>query len=163
VDIIAQYAQQCGMTTLHIAAATDADWKIGNERYNNGTIIMKTGSGDLVRAVDQDGGIDARCTNCHGITATNATYATVDHTPQQTGGYSDTELIGIFTRALVPAGGYFDESIVPLARWTEFHQWNMTADQEKGIVVYLRALTPAPQQGRENLPTRTDSDASGFD
>jgi hypothetical protein len=151
VTIVAQSGNRCGSASLHIAAATDDDWMIGSERYNNGTLLTQVRPGQLQRI---DGGAQAACTNCHGPTATNATYTTVEHTPLQTGGFTDDELVGIFTMGVVPAGGYFDTSIVRQNVWAMFHQWSMSADDAKGVVVYLRSLTPAPQTGKPNLPVR---------
>ncbi len=158
VIVVATKGTQCGATTLHISQASDDDWTIGNARYNMGTLLQRVSSGQLAHI---DGGMDAACTNCHGPTAMNATYTTVEHTPEQTGGFSDSNLVGIFTMGVVPAGGYFDSSIVRQATWHRFHQWAMTPDQAQGVVVYLRSLTPAPQAGMANLPPRS-YDGGGY-
>lgn len=146
---------ECGATTLHISQASDDDWMIGSARYNMGTLLQRVSSGQLAYL---DGGTQAACTNCHGATATMGSYATVEHTPEQTGGFSDSDLIGIFTMGVVPPGGYFDSSIVRQTTWSRFHQWGMTPDQAQGVVVYLRSLTPAPQAGMANLPPRNYGD-----
>jgi hypothetical protein len=76
----------------------------------------EAGGGGGLRATDggsfyeRDGG--TACTNCHGPTATNGPYRDVSHTPEQTGGFSDQELIGIFTGGMIPDGGYFDPSVI---------------------------------------------------
>jgi hypothetical protein len=150
--IVATKGTQCGAAILHISQSSDDDWKIGNDRYNNGTLLQRVGNGQLAHL---DGGAQAACTNCHGPNATMASYATVEHTPEQTGGFSDDDLVGIFTMGMVPPGGYFDNSIVRQQTWARFHQWDMTSDEQKGVVVYLRSLTPAPQKGMANLPPRT--------
>jgi hypothetical protein len=152
VDIVASYhGQNCGKSTLHITSATEADWTKGDSRYNSGTIIAVGSQGAISRLQDQDGGADAKCTNCHGSGATMGNFKTVEHTPEQTGGFSDSELTNIFTMAIIPPGSYFDPSVIAQSRWTQFHQWNMTPDQAKGIVIYLRALAPAPQTGKRNF------------
>jgi hypothetical protein len=129
---------------------------------------MGGGPGRLMRAGDAgsyyelDGG--TACTSCHGVTATTGPYRDVSHTPEQTGGFSDTDLIGIITQGIIPDGGYFDPSVIiatcdaggPTAacyataydRWHSFHQWSdITPDQYAGIVVYLRSLEPMAQNG----------------
>jgi hypothetical protein len=68
----------------------------------------------------------------------------VQHTPQQTGGYSDEDLINIFTKGQKPAGGGC-RVISPCGVWTSFHRWTTTDDETKGIVYYLRSLEPSPQ------------------
>jgi hypothetical protein len=77
-------------------------------------------------------------------------YKTVQHTPEQTGGFSDADLIGIFQNGTVPMGGYFDATIVPYAQWQGFHKWDV-GDTPQNMVVYLRSLTPAAQTGAANF------------
>jgi hypothetical protein len=158
VYIVAQSNGKCGATILHITEATQNDFTIGSERYTSGIILTPVSTGQLAHL---DGGNDVACTNCHGPTAMNASYQTVEHTPLQTGGFSDDDLIGIFTMGMVPPGGYFDNSIVRQNRWAMFHRWTMTPDQAKGMVVYLRSLTPAPQTGKPNLPIRMRDGGGG--
>src|SRR5205823_3761794 len=107
------------------------------------------------------------CTNCHGDnTNSNARYKDVQHTPEQTGGFSDDQLVPIFSMGQVPDGGYFDPDIIcpntrctpdqAYARWQSFHTWDMTDAEKKGIIVYLRSLTPAAQTGSSNFGGRCD-------
>jgi hypothetical protein len=79
-------------------------------------------------------------------------FKTVSHTPEQTGGFSDDQLIQIFTMAAIPMDGYFDQSVIPMFIWQFFHKWSdMTPDQAKGVVVYLRSLAPKPQTGTTDI------------
>jgi hypothetical protein len=146
VEIIAAAGGLCGSSTLTITAATEADWSVGNTRYNN--MMAITGPGGLRQPRDA-GPADFACTNCHGDTATAATapFRTVSHTPEQTAGFSDEDLVNIFKNGMVPKGGYFDTTIVPQNVWSGFHHWSVTDEEAKGLVVYLRALTPASQNG----------------
>jgi hypothetical protein len=125
-----------GSSQLTITQAAESDWEAGNQRYNNGVVLGPRGPG-------QDAGVarqEAACSNCHG---SNAGMLDVQHTPEQTGGYSDDDLVNIFTKAQKPAGG--PQRIMPLEQWQKIHQWTMTADEQKGLVVYLRSLTPQSQ------------------
>src|SRR5579872_5628278 len=98
-----------------------------------------------------DGGGPA-CTNCHGETATNGPFTDVSHTPEQTGGFSDDEILNIVLHGTFPEGGYFDPTIAPYAAWQNFHRWaDIQPDQQRGIITYLRSLTPAPQKGQVNF------------
>jgi hypothetical protein len=148
VNIVAHAGGLCGTALLTVTSASADDWMVGSARYNEGISLgggFPRGGGGGV-----DGGVNAReaaCTNCHGDTATNGAFRTVAHSPQQTGGFSDQELIDIFTKGVVPNGGYFDEEIVSYEAWQRFHRWDMTPEQAKGMVVYLRSLTPVPQKG----------------
>jgi hypothetical protein len=144
--IIATAGGLCGVSTLTVAQAASDDWMVGSARYNEGIVLR----GLPGRGPAADGGVNAReaaCTNCHGDTATMGPFKTVSHTPQQTGGFSDDDLVNIFTKGMVPLGGYFDEEVVSYRAWQNFHRWDMTPEQAKGVIVYLRSLTPQSQNG----------------
>jgi hypothetical protein len=155
VTITARAGTLCGSSTLKITATTPADYDVGNARYNDG-VVLRFGRGDG----GADGGVDASaakqaaCTNCHGPTATNGAFKDVAHTPEQTGGFSDEELIAIFTTGVVPDGGYFDPAIIPYSAWQRLHNWSMTPEEAQGVVAYLRGITPAPQAGTGNFGGR---------
>lgn len=163
VTIVATAGTLCGTSVLTIDSAMESDWEIGSARYNDGVALtrlprMGNNGGGLVTA---DAGADAAaaqeyaCTNCHGDTA-NGPFKTVQHTPEQAGGFSDDDLKNIFLHGMVPKGGYFDASIVSYARWQMFHQWQMTDDQANGVIVYLRSLAPTAQTGSSNFGNRFD-------
>jgi len=148
VTIIATAGGLCGSSELSITAATPEDWTIGNARYNDGVAVHF--AKDAGTTDDAGGG--PACTNCHGATADGGLFNDVAHTPEQTGGFSDTDLIGIVTQGVVPDGGYFDTSIISYAQWHHLHQWtDITADEQQGIVVYLRSLAPTSQNGSSNF------------
>ena len=65
----------------------------------------------------------------------------------QTAGFSDDQLIKIFTAGVLPDGAYFDDEIVSRQQWSNFHRWTMTPEQATAMVVYLRSLTPESQKG----------------
>jgi hypothetical protein len=104
------------------------------------------------------------CTNCHGETATGGLFTDVSHTPEQTGGFSDAEILNIVLHGTFPPGAYFDNSIVLYQVWQTWHQWaDITTDEQKGIIVYLRSLTPAPQTGEPNFLVYNADSGSGVD
>ena len=169
VSIIATAGSLCGASLLTITAATPQDWTDGSARYNDGVVINRiprTGGGRPggmggaggaggASASGGTGGATAQqaaCTNCHGDTAMGP-YKTVQHTPEQTGGFSDADLINIFQKGIVPTGGYFDATIVAYTTWQTFHKWDV-GDTPQDIVVYLRSLTPAAQTGAANFGGR---------
>jgi hypothetical protein len=49
----------------------------------------------------------------------------------------------------VPAGGYFDNSIICYPDWHAFHRWYdiNTTEGQKGMNAFLRSLTPVEQLG----------------
>lgn len=143
----------CGTSRLSISAATPAEWAAGDARYNNGIVIDRGGS--------PTGTPRAACTNCHGPTAAGE-YRTVSHTPTQTAGFSDEELIGIFEGRWPERAGVtpFDPEIATLEQWQAFHKWQMTPEEAKGVIVYLRSLTPAPQTGKRDFGGQARPDAA---
>lgn len=151
VTIYAHAGNLCGAAPLTITAATPEEWMQGSKRYNEGTVLTPGAGADGGAAAAQQ----AACTNCHGPNA-NGLFKDVAHTPEQTGGFSDQELTDIFVRGTIPAGGYFDPNIVPYALWQSFHQWDV-GEAAKGVVVYLRSLTPTAQKGSFNLAALRDA------
>jgi hypothetical protein len=170
----------CNSAQLYITAATADDWQIGNQRYNNGMSIHipMFGGADGGRPMGpppmmtQDGSFfetaegGPACTSCHGMTATNFILKDIAHTPEQTGGFSDNDLVNIIVNGVVPPGGYFDPNIISMMNWHSFHQWSdIQPDQYKGMVVYLRSLTPVAQMGSVNFngfgPPMGDGGAAG--
>lgn len=153
LTISARAGNLCGVAPLTITAATPEEWTVGSKRYNEGVVISPRGA-----VVDGgDGGPTAQqasCTNCHGDTASGP-YKSVAHTPTQIGGFSDEDLLGIIQNGIVPEGGHFDEAIVPYSLWQLFHKWDV-GEAGKGVVVYLRSLTPAVQKGAFNIGALLD-------
>jgi hypothetical protein len=149
--IVASAGSICGTSLLTVTPADPDDWMVGSARYNDGVVLgpgRGPGGGPGGGGGRGDAGpLEAACTSCHGDTATNGPFRTVSHTPQQTGGFSDAELIKIFTEGVLPPNAYFDETIVPRQQWSFFHRWGMTPEQAKGMVVYLRSLVPQSQKG----------------
>jgi hypothetical protein len=146
VTISAEANGLCGNSTLTITPAAEADdFHDGAVRYNDGI--------DLRPAGTDAGAVNtmAACTNCHGPTATNGPFNDIAHTPEQIGGFSDSDLDMIIRQGQVPSGGYFDSSIVSMDRWHMFHQWQMTDEELRGLLVYLRGLAPMPQSGSSNF------------
>jgi hypothetical protein len=174
----------CGSADLTITTNTEDDWQVGNKRYNDGVSLhiperldggrpeggFPEGGGfmrhDGGSFFEVDGG--TACTNCHGPTATNGPFKDVQHTPEQTGGFSDQELIAIFTQGIIPTGGYFDPKVIDPTcdgteectqraqqAWQAFHRWSdITEDQYVGMISYLRSLQPQTQTGTSNFHRR---------
>jgi hypothetical protein len=158
VTIVATAGGKCGSSYLTIRQAASGEWDIGNARYNNGKALEFDG-GDAA-GIKSDGG--TACTNCHGPTATTNIFRDIAHTPEQTGGFTDQELIDIVVNGNVPGwaadggmspeAGYFDPTIVPYSVWHTFHRWSdITASEQIGMVTYLRSLTPTTQTGSANF------------
>lgn len=141
VTIFAHAGTLCGTSQLSITSATEEDWNAGNAAY---TTEM---------ANSDPRGFNTSCANCHEPSSTSP-FKDISHTPEQTGGYSDTDLDQIIRKGVVPEGGYYDSSLVSKDMFTRLHQYSLTDDQMKGLIVYLRSLTPSAQLGTADFGGR---------
>jgi hypothetical protein len=138
ITIFAGAGNLCGHSVLRITQATVDQWQKGSARYNNGVAASRR----ITRPGDTSDH-NVACTNCHGATGT---LGTVEHTPMQTAGFSDSDLKGIFLNGKTPTGTLAQPiSNLTYAEWQGFHQWTVADDAEAdALVIYLRSLTPAP-------------------
>lgn len=142
VTITAKAGGLTGKSELTITAFTPAEWETGKQRYTGGsTLVLPTFDPCRPTPTIPTIANDLACTNCHGTTAT---FGDIEHTPQQTGGYSDDQLITIFTQAKKPDGVGM-HTMIPQQIWQFFHKWKVDETQKKGVVAYLRALPPKTQ------------------
>lgn len=163
-----------GEAKLTISKASQSEWDAGEARYNNGMMITwmrptmaAAGEGTCGLPVTIDLPKTSACGNCHNSMA-NA--ISVEHTPTQTGGYSNEDLVNIFTTGAKPAGGTFNSPFLrnapmPDCIYAAFHTWEMTDDEKKGIVWKLRSIAPRVQEeidfGRLMMAARAMMQASG--
>ncbi|MGO8996965.1 MAG: hypothetical protein ACLQVI_26925 [Polyangiaceae bacterium] len=168
VTIVAQAGGKCGQSVLNVTAATDSQWQAGNARYNSGVPIYG-GCIGLGQKNYPDGGPSScptqgpACIDCHGAGPKNQFFNDVLHTPEQVGGFSDQQLIGIFADGIVPDGGYYNSSIVSELSFSVFHKWaDIQGPEQEAMVVYLRSLTPI-SQGNANFGGGNGSDDGGPD
>jgi len=176
VTITAQVGTDCGSTTLNVTPATEADWQAGNARYNNNVPIIQGCIDGKIYPLIVEAGIpiappmdsgcpDAgpSCTSCHGSAPTGGFFKGVQHTPEQTAGFSDQDLVNIFVNGTVADGGPYDPHYLPYEYWTLFHTWSdiATPEAQKGMVVYLRSLTPVVEEGGLNFGGLQDAGILG--
>jgi hypothetical protein len=137
--IKATAGKRVGEVPLVVTAATEEDWNRGKDRYNNAIPLM------LTPQMLQGGFMlmpNLACTNCHG---SGASFLAVEHTPQQTGGYTDDEIKNIFQMGMKPPGATFG-SLPGIERfYPMFHKWMADEAEYAGLVVYLRSLEPKTQ------------------
>jgi hypothetical protein len=82
------------------------------------------------------------CTNCHG---SGAMFLAVEHTPQQTGGYTDADIKNIFMNGMKPPGATFGSLPGIMNFYPMFHKWQASEEEYQGLVIYLRSIEPKPQ------------------
>jgi hypothetical protein len=143
-----------GEAALTISKASQTEWDAGEARYSNGMMITwmrpmmaAMGEGTCGLPVTIDLPKTSACGNCHN--SMNA--FSVEHTPTQTAGYSNEDLVNIFTTGAKPAGGTFNSPFLrnapmPDCIYKAFHTWEMTDDEKKGIVWKLRSIAPKVQE-----------------
>ena len=127
VKVVATVGGIKGEATMIITEGSANLWETGRKRYQEGPRIRN----DIPDKT-------AACSNCHGPGGRD-----VEHTPAQIGGYSDDQLIAIFTQGMKPAG--VKNRILAVEQWSPIHRWDMTEDEKRGVVVYLRSLEPTSQ------------------
>jgi hypothetical protein len=143
-----------GESELTISEAKQTEWDAGEARYNNGMMITwmrpamaAAGEGTCGLPVSFELPTTSACGNCHNPMNT----ISVEHTPTQTAGYSNEDLVNIFSAGQKPAGGTFNSPFLrnapmPDCIYGEFHTWEMSDDEKKGIVWKLRSIAPRVQQ-----------------
>ena len=144
VKITATAGPLSGSSMLNITQYTPEERAMGEMRYNNMIPLpdfMFDRDAGMPRPQDIVIPDDLSCANCHG---TGAAALDVEHTPQQTGGYSDEQLIGIITMGMKPPGSMFHTPVPPFL-YQMFHTWGASEAEKKGLVAYLRSLAPKSQ------------------
>ena len=136
--ITATSGKRTGTVDLNVTAATEDDWKRGEARYNNAIQLMFTPG--MIGGMNLPNNVS--CKNCHG---SGANFLAVEHTPQQTGGYSDDEIKQIFMNGMKPAGAPWGSLPGIMNYYPLFHKWAAMDDEYQGLVVYLRSLEPKSQ------------------
>jgi hypothetical protein len=141
--ITATAGNRKGTVDLNVTAATEQDWMTGEMRYNNAIQLMfmpgmiQTMGGGMFMLQN-----NVSCKNCHG---SGANFLAVEHTPQQTGGYTDDEIKNIFENGMKPAGAKWGSLPGIMNYYPLFHKWAASDEEYQGLVVYLRSLEPKSQ------------------
>jgi hypothetical protein len=138
VKITAKAGRRSGSATLNITEATAEQLAMGEARYNNQIMLMFMPGNINGRMIDNN----VSCKNCHG---SGAQFLAVEHTPQQTGGYSDEEIKNIFQNGMKPPGASYGSLPGIMNYYPLFHRWNASEEEYQGLVVYLRSLEPKTQ------------------
>lgn len=137
VTIQATTADAIGKSVLNIESFTPAQWAAGMNRYTSGPVVS------LGQAVRGQGDHGAQCAGCHGDSATSSA---IEHTPEQTGGYTDDQITNIFLNGILPTQDQSNSLFVSPMFFKSFHNWTVaSADEQAGLIAYLRSLAPKAQ------------------
>lgn len=149
-----------GLAPIKVTIGTDAQWKLGEQRYNNGSDWTL----DVLNPMAPPP--DTKCTVCH--SANSSSGFDVAHTPTQCARISDEAMAQIMTTGTKPADVEFrvipetimfgTTTLTNVELYQMFHLWNTTEDSLRGMILYLRSLTPAGQGCVTNPITGTCED-----
>lgn len=153
-----------GTAALFITRGTPEQWEAGKTRYANGVDFELPGFEDVDFGMVLDPNWtpppppgDLACNNCH---TTGAKYFEIQHTPTQAARFSDDDLKKILTMGTKPEGVGFRllpkmlGSLTAPELYAQFHKWEASEDELKGLIMYMRSLTPTGQ-GDIRLPDGT--------
>lgn len=154
-----------GTAPLFVTEATPEEWEIGEARYDNGIDFEfpeLTPEEFALLLLDPEWSPppppdNCSCISCH---STGAKYFEIQHTPTQAARFSDDDLIKILTMGMKPEGIGFRVLPEMLGSQTneeiyaDYHTWEASEAELKGLVVYLRSLAPTGQ-GDIKLPDGT--------
>jgi len=136
VTIQAVAGDAISKSLLTIEAFTPDQWAAGQNRYTTGAIIS-------IGQARNGGTKMAQCAGCHGDTATSTA---IEHTPEQTGGYTDDQITNIFLNGVLPTQDQSNSLFVSPMFFQSFHTWTVSSpDEQAGLVAYLRSLAPKAQ------------------
>jgi hypothetical protein len=175
ITIAARSGMIGGTALLKVTVGTPDDWDRGQKRYANG-VDFEFPDIDFASAVLDPNWMppppppNLACNNCH---STGAKYFEIQHTPTQCARFSDEDLATIFTTGMKPPGVGFRVLPEMLGDMTAqevysgFHKWESTDEERKGLIIYLRSLTPTGQgdillPDGSYVPPGTIPDAGAF-
>jgi hypothetical protein len=142
VTIRAELDGDTGAAKLTITKFTEDQWKLGQARFSKSDLAIVPKSGPvniLVLASDPTAlNSNGACNTCH---TAQAKTLKIENTPTQIAGYSDADLITIFTEGMKPEGAA-QKTMVPSFAWGMFHSWKVTEEEKQGLIAFLRTQTP---------------------
>jgi hypothetical protein len=131
-----------GSAKLTVTKFTEAQWQAGQARYSKPELALMSPNGGSVSALlltdPMNRNPNGACNTCH---TAQAKALKIENTPTQIAGYSDEELITIFTMGKKPEGAA-QRTRVPEFAWGRFHSWQVTEEEKQGLIAFLRTQPP---------------------
>lgn len=143
VTIRASLDGDTGAAKLTITKFTEDQWKVGQARYSKSELAIASKDGGAVSILTLASDPSAynpngACNTCH---TAQARTLKIENTPTQIAGYSDAELLTIFTKGMKPEGAA-QKTMVPAFAWGRLHSWQVTEEEKQGLIAFLRTQTP---------------------
>jgi len=134
--------EENGKAKLTVKGYTEEQWKTGQARYSKTDLAIVPKDGAAVSAIalldPTARNPNGACTTCH---TSQAQTLGIENGPTQIAGYSDAELITIFTEGKKPETAV-QKSMIPSFIWGMFHTWTVTEDEKQGLIAFLRTQPP---------------------
>jgi hypothetical protein len=142
VTIVATLDGHSGTAKLTIKPYTNAQWMTGQARFAKSELAIVPKDGAAISAIalidPTTRNANGACNTCHTAQAKTLKSET---TPTQIAGYSDDELITIFTMGKKPERAT-QTTMIPSFLWGMFHTWRVTDEEKQGLVAFLRTQMP---------------------
>jgi len=131
-----------GKAKLNIKKYTEEQWKAGQARYSktDRAVVDPNGGEPTAITIATPGARNANgaCNTCH---TSQAQLLKIENGPAQIAGYSDEDLVTIFTMGKKPEGAAMKTQI-PAFFWGMFHSWTVSEDEKPGLIAFLRTQSP---------------------
>jgi Bacterial Ig-like domain (group 2) len=131
-----------GNAKLTVKAFTEAQWKVGQDRFSKSELAIVPTDGSEITALSLINpaarNANGACNTCH---TQQAKTLKIENGPAQIAGYSDDELITIFTKGMKPEGA-IQKTMIPPFAWGMFHAWTVTEEEKQGLIAFLRTQQP---------------------
>jgi hypothetical protein len=142
--ITAKQGDDSGAVKLTVTKYSAEEHAAGEARFSKSVLAINAPAGQalnpILLASPMGRNPDGACNTCH---TSQAKLFKIENGPLQTSGYTEEEIIQIFTEGEKPDGARTQSDIPPFL-WGMFHAWNVTEGEKKGLVAYLRTQQPRP-------------------
>jgi hypothetical protein len=144
VTIKGELGEDSGNVKINIKKYTEAEWTAGQARYSKPELAIKTMGNAAPSAISllnpMNREPNGACNTCH---TSQAKVLKIENGPQQIAGYSDDDLVTIFTMGKKPEGASV-KTMIPAFLWGTIHAWTVTDAEKPGLIAFLRTQAPKP-------------------
>jgi hypothetical protein len=139
VTIKGVLGEDSGSVAINIKGYTQAQWEAGKARFSKTelALVPKNPTDEINLLVLANGGTrnaNGACNTCH---TAQAKTLNIENNPVQIAGYTDDDIVTIYTMGKKPEGATMKSAIPPFA-WGMFHAWTVSPEEKDGLIAYLR-------------------------